>query len=180
MQRALLDALRYVGVVARAVGLRNYFGSAVPPGRKGLHPDVVLVGYHGLGRHHFIDVSITEPATPARTQGAGRAAVEAGWAANDRAAKKHNKYAPSCARIDCTFGDAVIERYGACSDGLVGLMRMVAGGGDSAPSDEGYSPAATSRVSGVAQMVVFGAVMADALMLEAVLEADFGGRERVV
>ena len=53
-------------------------------------------------------------------------------------------------------------------------------GYSSAPSDEGYSPAATSRVSSVAQMVVFGAVMADALMLEAVLEADFGGRERVV
>ena len=73
--------------MARAVGLRNYFGSAVPPGRKGLHPDVVLVGYRGLGRHHFVDVSITEPATVARTQGAGRAAVEAGWAANDRATK---------------------------------------------------------------------------------------------
>ena len=60
-------------------------------------------------------------------------------------------------------------------------MRTVAGGGDSAPSDEGYSPTATSRVSGVAQMVVFGAVMADAeMMLEAVLEADYWGRERVV
>ena len=91
VQCALLGALHYVGVVARAVGLRNYFGSAVPPGRKGLHPDVVLVGYRGLGRHHFVDVSITEPATVARTQGAGRAAVEAGWAANDRATKKHNK-----------------------------------------------------------------------------------------
>ena len=42
---------------------------------------------------------------------------------------------------------------------------MVAGGGDSAPSDEGYSPTTTSRVSSVAQMVVFGVVMADALML---------------
>jgi hypothetical protein len=29
-------------------------------------------------------------------------------------------------------------------------------------------------------MVVFGAVMADALMLEAVLEADYWGRDRVV
>jgi hypothetical protein len=45
-----------------------------------------------------------------------------------------------------------------------------------------YSPTATSRVTAVthvAQCVVFGAVMSDAAMLDAVLELDLWGKERV-
>ena len=42
-----------------------------------------------------------------------------------------------------------------------------------------YSPTATSRVTHVAQCVVFGAVMSDAAMLDAVLELDVWGKERV-
>ena len=39
--------------------------------------------------------------------------------------------------------------------------------------------AATSRVTHVAQCVVFGAVMSDTAMLDAVLELDVWGKERV-
>ena len=49
-------------------------------------------------------------------------ATEAGVAAEARAQKKYSKYREACARIDCTFKDGVIERYGHCSGGLVGLV----------------------------------------------------------
>ena len=32
-------------------------------------------------------------------------------------------------RIDSTFRDGVIERYGHCGDGLVGRVRLIAGAG---------------------------------------------------
>ena len=43
-------------------------------------------------------------------------------------------------------------------------------------SGANYSSAAPSRVTHVAQCVVFGAVMADAAMLDAALEMDVWGR----
>ena len=95
-----------------------------------------------------------------------------------RAQKKYSKYREACARIDSTFRDAVIERYGHCSDGLVGLVRLIAGAGHSEPWETDYSSAAPSRVTHVAQCVVFGAVMADAAMLDTALEMDAWGRVR--
>ena len=97
---------------------------------------------------------------------------------SDCAQKKYSKYREACARIDCTFRDGVIERYGHCSDGLVGLVRLIAGAGQSEPWETDYSSAAPSRVTHVAQCVVFGAVMADAAMLDAALEMDAWGREQ--
>ena len=44
------------------------------------------------------------------------------------------------------------------------------------PWETDYSSAAPSRVTHVAQCVVFGAVMADAAMLDAALEMDAWGR----
>ena len=96
----------------------------------------------------------------------------------DSAQKKYSKYREACARIDSTFRDAVIERYGHCSDGLIGLVRLIAGAGRSEPWETDYSSAAPSRVTHVAQCVVFGAVMADAAMLDAALEVDAWGRAR--
>ena len=69
--------------------------------------------------------------------------------------------------MDSSFRDGVIERYGHCSDGLVGLVRLIAGAGKREPWEDDYSPTASSLVTHVAQCVVFGAVMADAAMLEA-------------
>ena len=75
------------------------------------------------------------------------------------------------------FRDGVIERYGHCSDGLVGLVRLIAGAGRREPWETDYSSAAPALVTHVAQCVVFGAVMADAAMLDAVLELDVWARE---
>ena len=44
-------------------------------------------------------------------------------------------------------------------------------------TDYSPSPTATSRVTHVAQCVVFGAVMSDAAMLDAVLELDVWGKD---
>ena len=56
--------------------------------------------------------------------------------------------------------------------------RLIAGAGKREPWEADYSPTAPSQVTHVAQCVVFGAVMADAAMLDAVLEMDVWGRER--
>jgi hypothetical protein len=50
-------------------------------------------------------------------------------------------------RIDSTFRDGVIERYGHCGDALVGLVRLIAGAGHREPWETDYSPTATSRVT---------------------------------
>ena len=66
----------------------------------------------------------------------------------------------------------VMERYGALSDGAVGLIRMVCGAGEREPSETEYSPTAPSRVTHAMQVVVFAGVMADAAMLAEALELD--------
>ena len=71
-----------------------------------------------------------------------------------------------------------MERYGACSDGLVGLLRLVAGTGDREVGDRDYSATAPSRLTHAAQIVVFGGVIADAEMLSSAIEADFYSRAR--
>ena len=114
----------------------------------------------------------------AMTRGARSAATVTGYAAERRAERKYAKYKEACLRVDSSFRDGVIERYGHCSDGLVGLVRLIAGAGKREPWEDDYSPTASSLVTHVAQCVVFGAVMADAAMLDAVLEMDVWGRER--
>ena len=60
--------------------------------------------------------------------------------------------------------------------GLCGSL--IAGAGQSEPWETDYSSSAPSRVTHVAQCVVFGAAMADAAMLDAALEMDAWGREQ--
>ena len=58
---------------------------------------------------------------------------------------------------------------GTCGGGMVGLLRMLAGEGDRELSDPDWSSVATSWVTWLSQGVVFGAVMADAAMLDSAL-----------
>ena len=122
LQCALMRAMWFARVTARAVGTRDYFGSANPPLKK-LRADIVCMHYYGMGRHLFVDVAVTEPATQRMVGGARSSATEAGVAAEVRTQKKYGKYCEACARIDSTFRDAVIERYGHCSDGLASSNR---------------------------------------------------------
>jgi hypothetical protein len=86
-----------------------------------------------MGRHLFVDVTVTEPATLQMVNGAKSLATETGVAAEARAQKKYSMYREACARIDSIFRGRVIERYGHCSEGLVGLVRLIAGAGQSEP-----------------------------------------------
>ena len=73
------------------------------------------------------------------------------------------------------FRPAVLERFGACCDELVGLIRLLCGDGDrdeAREDDYMYAFSGRSRVTYVAQHVVFAAVMADAALLEHVIGAD--------
>ena len=69
LQRALIRAMWFARVTARAVGTRDYFGSANPPLKK-LRADIVCMHYYGMGRHLFVDVAVTEPATQQMVGGA--------------------------------------------------------------------------------------------------------------
>ena len=55
-------------------------GSANPPLKK-LRADIVCMHYHGMGRHLFVDVAVTEPAMLQMVNGARSSATEAGVAA---------------------------------------------------------------------------------------------------
>ena len=71
------------------------------------------------------------------------------------------------------FRPAVLERFGACCEELVGLISLLCGDGDrdEARVDD-YAFSGRSRVTYVAQHVVFATVMADAAMIEHVISAD--------
>ena len=70
----------------------------------------------------------------------------------------------------------MLERYGACSDSLVGLFRTLCGDRerDAAACDD-YSGLVSSRVSYMASTVVFGTVLADAALVSRVIQLDACG-----
>jgi hypothetical protein len=76
-----------------------------------------------------------------------------GVAAALRAQKMHSKYREACLRIDSTFRDGVIERYGHCGDGLVGLVRLIAGAMRVWGIGNRWRQTTLSRVMHVAQCV---------------------------
>ena len=70
------------------------------------------------------------------------------------------------------LGRLLCERFGACSDDLVGLVRELVGQGDRDPSEEDRGSAPAQRVAYHMQRVVFAAVLADAEMVERALDID--------
>ena len=89
-----------------------------------------------------------------------------------RVSKKRSKYGPAVAASGAGFRAAVLERFGACSDDLVGLVRELVGQGDRDPSEEDRGWAPGPRVTYHMQRVVFAAVLADAEMVERALDID--------
>jgi hypothetical protein len=55
--------------------------------------------YNGLGRHLFVNVAVTKPATLQMVNGARSSATEAGVAAEARAQKKYSKYIARLVRV---------------------------------------------------------------------------------
>ena len=54
-----------------------------------------------------------------------------GVAAASKQSSKHRKYDSLCEQIGSEFRAGVAERFGACCDDMQGLIRMVAGDGES-------------------------------------------------
>ena len=89
-----------------------------------------------------------------------------------RANKKVAKYGPLAAGVSSQFRAAVIERFGACSDSLVGFISMLCGDGhrDALRADD-YTFSASSRTTYMASLLVFGTVISDAAMIDRVIGA---------
>ena len=83
-----------------------------------------------------------------------------------------------CSRSDCsTRRGGSRLRGNLCCISIQKIALPVLGHRE--PWETDYYPTATSRVTHVAQCVVFRAVMVDAAKLDAVLELDVWGKERV-
>ena len=74
-----------------------------------------------------------------------------------------------CERIGAEFRAAVIERFGACCDSLVGFISMLCGDGlRDALRAEDFTFSASSRTTYMASLLVFGSVISDAAMVDRV------------
>ena len=98
------------------------------------------------------------------------------------------KYGPLAASVSSQFRPAVIERFGACCDELVGFIKVLTGDGerDALRADD-FTFSASSRTTYMASLLVFGAVISDAAMVDRVIGLDVqqaavtqgvGGRQR--
>ena len=84
-------------------------------------------GYHGEGRHAFLDVAVTDSGVGRALDATPSSATSSGVAAEMRAAQKVGKYGALAAQVSSSFHPAVIERYGACCEALWGFLRTAAG-----------------------------------------------------
>ena len=98
------------------------------------------------------------------------------------------KHQPLAAGVSSKFTPAVVERFGACCDELVGFIKVLTGDGDrDALRADDFTFSAASRTTYMASLLVFGAVISDAAMVERVIGMDVidaamaqaaGGRQR--
>ena len=96
-----------------------------------------------------------------------------GVAAALRADKKNAKYKPLAAAVSSEFYAAVVERYGACGGSLMGWLKHLCGDRErEALECDDYSFSQSSRVTYMASLTVFAAVIGDACMIDRVLALD--------
>ena len=79
------------------------------------------------------DVAVTDPGSGAALAAAPPSDTSSGVAAEQRSAKKRQKYEPLADAVGSRFCSGVMERYGTVSDGLHGLLRTLAGDRDRDP-----------------------------------------------
>ena len=180
LEAAVVWAFRFCGLRARTWGSSPWFGSAgYRPGHsRPLRGDIVAPHFLGPARHMFIDVAVACPATRQALLASPSSAHSSGVAASLREQKKVAKYGEVAHAVGGVFRGCVVERFGAVSEGLCGLIRQLAGDDDCDVLDEAAVFSASSRVTCVAQRVVLAAVMGDARMLLTVLEQDVHSRPR--
>ena len=85
------------------------------------------------------------------------------------------KYERIMLSVGGVFRAGVVERFGAVGDSLAGLVRQMVGDAARMGDEDDFSFTAQRQLVWAMQHVVFGAVMGDAVMLEAALERDVYG-----
>ena len=176
VQRMLQWVFRRAGVMTHEVGWRRSFGAAGFTDTGGyLRADLYCPGYRAVGRDLFMDVAVADPGCATALAASPSSADVVGRAAQLRADTKRRKYGAAALAVGGEFRAAVIERFGACSDDMLGLLRMISGDADrDLRGADDYYFTAPSRKSYYEQHVVFAAVMADAVMLQTVIGVDVG------
>ena len=177
LESTIVHVTRRVGYQCQvcSVGAGNWLGAAAYDRNKGTYKrtDVVLPNHYGPGYHLFLDAAVADPNTAAARNATPSSSEAAGVAAAQRAARKDAKYQGLAKGVSGKFRAAVVERYGACDDALVGYVKMLCGDGDrDSLRAEDYCFSMASRTTYMASLLVFGTVIADACMLERVLELD--------
>ena len=119
-----------------------------------------------------VDVAVTDPLAATALASSPSSADESGRAATLRSEKKAAKYEPLLSSVGGIFRAAVVERFGAVSDSLAGLLRMLVGDVERSGDEDDFSFTAPRAVQYAAQHVVFATVLADAAMLASALERD--------
>ena len=179
LQDALLWVLRTLGRCPSAqVARGNVIGSAAITGVRAdgqlsyRRLDLWVPHYVAPGRHLGIDVAVTDPLQVTALRSSPSSAAESGRAAALRAEKKVAKYERMMLSVGGIFRAGVVERFGAVSDSLAGLVRLTVGDAARMGDEDDFSYTAQRMLSWAMQHVVFGAVIGDAMMLEAALERD--------
>ena len=173
----VVHVVRMLGYAVQScsVGAGNWFGAAGWDGAKRSYKraDVVLPHFLGPGRHMFLDTAITDPAAGGALSATPSSEHASGVAATLRADKKTAKYGPLAHSVSSQFRAAVVERFGAQCDDLVGFVKMICGDGDrDALRAEDYTFSASSRTTYVASLLGFAATISDAAMIDRVIGMD--------
>ena len=182
LQDALLWVLRVLARCPSAqVARGNVLGSAAVTGVRAdgslsyRQLDLWVPHYVAPGRHLGIDVAVTDPLAVTALRSSPSSSAEAGRAATLRAEKKVAKYERIMLSVGGVFRAGVVERFGAVGDSLAGLVRQMVGDAARMGDEDDFSFTAQRQLVWAMQHVVFGAVMGDAVMLEAALERDVYG-----
>ena len=126
----------------------------------------------------FLDVAVAEPTAGYALNATPSSAAHAGVAADVRAARKCAKYGDLAAGVSSDFQPACIERYGAMCGAMVGLIKSLVGDRErDAFFDDEYAFSTSSATTHAASKITFATCMADAAMVERVLEAEGSGMQ---
>ena len=116
---------------------------------------------------------IADPTSGSALGAQPSSAACSGVAAGSRAQRKSQKYAPLAAGVSSIFIPAVVERYGAQCDQLVGLVSQLCGDGDrDRMRHDDVTFSQSSRSTYMAGMIGLAAVVADAAMVDSVIGLD--------